>query len=109
MDENEEAKKITETLYQHNLEITAKNKTLSLLEKLYQTSFILHTLRDRSDLLKQLAGQIIFSYGSLEKFWQLFMGAEAARRTSCALATAQLGYYVLIAKKSAPKRGDSHG
>ena len=73
-------------------------------QHLCQTGFILHTLRDRSDLLKQLAGQIIFSYGSLEKFWQLFMGAEAARRTSCALATAQLGYYVLIAKK-----GDYHG
>ena len=73
-------------------------------ENLLRTGFILSTFRDRSDLLKQLAGQIIFSYGSLEKFWQLFMGAEAARRTSCALATAQLGYYVLIAKK-----GDYHG
>jgi arsenite methyltransferase len=57
--------------------------------------------QDRSDLLRQLAGQIIFSYGSLEKFWQLFMGAEAARQTCCSLATAPLGYYVLIAEKGA--------
>ncbi len=61
--------------------------------------FSMVLMRERSDLLKQLAGQIIFSYGSLEKFWQLFMGAEAARRTCCALATAPLGYYTLIAKK----------
>ena len=73
-------------------------------EQLCRTGFILQTFRDRSDLLRQLAGQIIFSYGSLEKFWQLFMGVEAARRTTCALATAQLGYYTLIAKK-----GDYHG
>ncbi len=59
------------------------------------------TLQDRSDLLKQLAGQIIFSYGSLEKFWQLFMGADAARKTCRSLATAPLGYYVLIAEKGA--------
>jgi len=61
--------------------------------------FSLVSLRQRSDLLKQLAGQIIFSYGSLEKFWQLFMDAEAARRACCSLATAPLGYYALIAQK----------
>ncbi len=71
---------------------------------LLQAGFTLHYLHDRSDLLKQLAGQIIFSYGSLEKFWQLFMGEEAARQTCCALAAAPLGYYVLIAKK-----GTRHG
>lgn len=71
---------------------------------LAQAGFTLHSFRDRSDLLKQLAGQIIFTYGSLEKFWQLFMGAEAAHRTCCALFSAPLGYYVLIAQK-----GEHHG
>src|SRR5688572_25280245 len=33
-----ETKRITETLYAQNLELAVKNKTLSLLEKLYQTS-----------------------------------------------------------------------
>ncbi len=61
-------------------------------------------LRDRSDLLKQLAGQIIFSCGSLEHFWQQFMGADAARQTCCSLAAAPPGYYVLIAEK-----GEHHG
>jgi len=57
------------------------------------------SFEDRSDALRQLAGQIIFTFGSLEKFWQLFMGAEAARRTCCALATTPLGYYALITQK----------
>ncbi len=33
-------KKITELLYEHNLELSVKNKTLSLLERLYQTSVL---------------------------------------------------------------------
>lgn len=61
-----------------------------------------YRLFDRSELLRQLAGQIIFDYGSLEKFWQLFMAEEAARRTCCAVTAAPLGYYVLIAEKGAP-------
>ena len=76
----------------------------TITESLLRAGFSLTLLRDRSDLLKQLAGQIIFSYGSLEKFWSLFMDSEAAHRTSCALATAPLGYYVLIAEK-----GGLHG
>lgn len=71
---------------------------------LIRAGFSLTLLRDRTDLLKQLAGQIIFSYGSLEKFWALFMDSQAAQRTSCALATAPLGYYVLVAEK-----GGLHG
>lgn len=68
-------------------------------EGLDLAGFTLLSFRDRSDLLKQLAGQIIFTYGSLEKFWQLFMGIEAARRTCCALFASPPGYYVLIAQK----------
>ncbi len=71
----------------------------TITEGLIRAGFSLILLRDRSELLKQLAGQIIFSYGSLEKFWGLFMDDEAAQRTSCALATAPLGYYVLVAEK----------
>lgn len=73
----------------------------TITDALVRAGFSLTLMRDRSDLLKQLAGQIIFSYGSLEKFWSLFMNSEAAHRTSCALATAPLGYYVLIAEKGA--------
>ena len=66
---------------------------------LLQAGFTLLFCRDRSDLLKQLAGQIIFTFGSLEKFWQLFMGIEAARQTCCALSAAPIGYYALVAQK----------
>ncbi|WP_310598790.1 DVU_1556 family methyltransferase [Desulfobulbus sp.] len=61
--------------------------------------FSLTLLRDRSELLAQLAGQLIFSCGSLERFWGLFLDAATARSTSCALAAAPLGYYALIAAK----------
>lgn len=73
MDEKEEAQKITETLYQHNLEITAKNKTLSLLEKLYQTSILTLTpevlAKDISDTIRtelnmEFAGIIVFDKNS---------------------------------------------
>nr|WP_320012014.1 methyltransferase domain-containing protein [uncultured Desulfobulbus sp.] len=68
-------------------------------EGLMQAGFSLTLVQDRSDLLRQLAGQIIFSYGSLEKFWSLFMDEEAAHHTTCALASAPLGYYVVVATK----------
>ena len=71
----------------------------TIYQGLDQAGLVVQLYRDRSDLLKQLAGQIIFSCGSLEQFWQLFMGAEAAHRTCCTLATAPLGYYVLVARK----------
>ena len=76
----------------------------TITDGLIRAGFSLTLLRDRTDLLKQLAGQIIFSYGSLEKFWAMFMDSQAAQRTSCALATAPLGYYVLVAEK-----GGLHG
>ncbi len=68
-------------------------------DALFDAGFSLRVLCDRTDLLKQLAGQIIFSYGSLEKFWQLFLGAEEAQQTCRALSTSPLGYYMLIAEK----------
>lgn len=37
MSDSEETQKITKALYEHNLELAVKNKTLSLLEKLYKT------------------------------------------------------------------------
>lgn len=76
----------------------------TIIDALIRAGFSLTLLRDHSNLLKQLAGQIIFSYGSLEKFWELFMDSEAAHRTSCALATAPLGYFALVAEK-----GGLHG
>jgi arsenite methyltransferase len=67
--------------------------------------FSILVLEDQSASLKQLAGQIIFTYGSLEIFWQLFMGVEEARSTCRAMEGARPGYYLLIAEK----KGDDNG
>ncbi|OGZ72788.1 MAG: hypothetical protein A2908_00190 [Candidatus Staskawiczbacteria bacterium RIFCSPLOWO2_01_FULL_38_12b] len=62
-------KKITEELYEHNLELAVKNKTLSLLEKLYQTSILTLTPKEeakeiadaiRKDLSLELVGLFVF-------------------------------------------------
>ena len=73
----------------------------AITDTLTRTGYSLLLVRDRSDLLKQLAGQIIFSCGSLEQFWALFMDPDNARRTACTLAGARLGYYALVAVKGA--------
>ncbi|OGZ63887.1 MAG: hypothetical protein A3A98_01205 [Candidatus Staskawiczbacteria bacterium RIFCSPLOWO2_01_FULL_40_39] len=63
-------KKITEKLYEQNLELAVKNKTLSLLEKLYQTSVLTlmpeemaREITDtiRKDLNLEFAGVLIFN------------------------------------------------
>ena len=73
-------------------------------EALDCAGFTLLLIRDRSDLLAQLAGQIIFTHGSLQQFWRLILGEEDACRIDCALAASPLGYVVLIAQ-----RGTVHG
>lgn len=62
-------KKVTEKLYGQNLELAVKNKTLSLLEKLYQTSVLNLTPEEvatqitniiRQDLNLEIAGVLVF-------------------------------------------------
>ena len=62
-------KKVTEKLYEQNLELAVKNKTLSLLEKLYQTSVLTLLPQEmaakitgiiRQDLNLELVGVLIF-------------------------------------------------
>lgn len=69
MPETNETKKINALLYEHNLEIALKNKTLSLLEKLYQKSILIlspadmaHAITDtiREDLNFEFTGIFIF-------------------------------------------------
>lgn len=61
--------------------------------------FSILRIEDHSAALKQLAGQIIFSFGSLEAFWGLFMDKEEAHNVCCSLSAARPGYYLLIAEK----------
>lgn len=64
-----------------------------------EAGFLLCQLQDCTSLLKQLAGQLIFTYGSMEAFWQLFMDKEKAKGTCALLAKVSLGYYALVAEK----------
>jgi signal transduction histidine kinase len=70
MPDTEETQKVNETLYQQNLELAVKNKTLALLEKLYQKSItvlmpkemaedIIKTIRE--DLKLEFTGIFIFN------------------------------------------------
>lgn len=69
MPETDETKKITEALYEQNLELAVKNKTLSLLEKLYQKSILTLSPEDmaraitdtiREDLNLEFAGILLY-------------------------------------------------
>ncbi|MBU0962193.1 MAG: methyltransferase domain-containing protein [Proteobacteria bacterium] len=68
-------------------------------ECLQAAGFTILLLEDHTRFLRQLAGQIIFSFGSLEAFWQLFMGVDKAATTCGSIANAKPGYYLLIAAK----------
>jgi SAM-dependent methyltransferase len=57
---------------------------------------------DHSGLLRQLAGQLIWHYGSLDAFWSVIAGPEAAGDiNSCgAGGCGRPGYYLLVAQKN---------
>lgn len=56
---------------------------------------------DHSALLKHLAGQLIWTYGSLDAFWSVFAGPDAAGTINSrgGGGCAQPGYYLLVAQK----------
>jgi arsenite methyltransferase len=60
---------------------------------------------DHSALLKQLAGQLIFSFGSLNAFWAVTCSGEDPRVVRETVKRARLGYYLLIARR----KGTDHG
>lgn len=75
-------------------------KALGEIEKAVTSSgFKIILMEDHTQRLKQLAGQIIFSMGSLEKFWALFMGNDKAAGACSAVKKMMPGYYLIIAEK----------
>jgi len=66
---------------------------------LRDAGFTILLLEDHTAMLRQLAGQIIFTFGSPAAFWQLLMGADKAASTCGFIANARPGYYLLIAQK----------
>jgi signal transduction histidine kinase len=69
MPEDEEIKKITETLYQHNLELAVKNKTLALLKKLYQKSIsVLAPKIMAEEIVKNVREDLNFEFAGVLTF-----------------------------------------
>ncbi len=75
-----------------------------VLSMVQDTRFSLQACSELTQHLKQLAGEIIFSCGSLDAFWEIFLGPEKARETCSLLSKAKLGYYQLIARKQSGRR-----
>jgi arsenite methyltransferase len=60
---------------------------------------------DHTGLLKQLAAQLIWTYGSLDAFWGAVGGPDAARamrRREDLDTCSRPGYYLLVARKPVP-------
>jgi SAM-dependent methyltransferase len=57
---------------------------------------------DHTRLLKQLAAQLVWTYGSLDAFWSAVAGPDTAEtlcRRGGAGGSARPGYYLLVARK----------
>jgi arsenite methyltransferase len=87
----------------------------NVLSRLTHRHFSIDLWEDHSDLLAKFAVQLIFSYGSMNRFW-LQVGAESIDPEDIrrALSEAKPGYFLLIAKKVAgaetmPKEGYHDG
>jgi SAM-dependent methyltransferase len=60
---------------------------------------------DHSALLKQLAGQLIFSFGSLNAFWAATCSVEDPEVIQETVKRARPGYYLLIARRKGKDDG----
>jgi arsenite methyltransferase len=60
---------------------------------------------DHSDQLKQLAGQLIFSFGSLNAFWAATCSGEDQEVIQETVKRARPGYYLLIARRKGKHDG----
>jgi SAM-dependent methyltransferase len=58
------------------------------------------TWEDHTALLKQLAAQLIFSFGSLNAFWATTCSEGHPEAVEAAVKRARPGYYLLIARRN---------
>jgi ubiquinone/menaquinone biosynthesis C-methylase UbiE len=63
------------------------------------------TWEEHSDLLKQLAAQIIFRFGSLSAFWTITCSDGRPDRIQETVKRARPGYYLLIARRKERAHG----
>lgn len=68
-------------------------------ERIAAAGFIIQIWADHSYLLKQLAGQLVFSYGSQAAFWSQFCHQSQSDAAIQTIKDLWPGYYLLIARK----------
>ena len=76
--------------------VSGARSQAQILEQMGVHGFQVTHWQDQSAALKELAVQLIFTYGSLPEFWRQ-AGAAGDMRT--AAAQARLGYFLLVARK----------
>jgi arsenite methyltransferase len=64
-----------------------------------RAGFNIFLWEDHTPLLKVLAGQMVFAYGSIEKFWSFFYCGKECVNLSQKNENRKPGYYFLAAKK----------
>jgi ubiquinone/menaquinone biosynthesis C-methylase UbiE len=64
-----------------------------------ESGFEAPTWEDHSTLLKQLAAQLIFSFGSLNAFWATTCSEALPDEIGASIRRASPGYYLLIAQR----------
>jgi arsenite methyltransferase len=69
--------------------------------RMADAGFDLELWEDHSPLLKQLAAQLVWTYGSLDAFWSAFGKADATEKTNAggAACSSRPGYYLAVARK----------
>ena len=73
-----------------------------LFQRVREAGFEIVRFEDHTYLLKQLAAQLVWTYGSMEAFWSQWGGGGGKANAS---TSGRPGYYLLIARK----KGDRHG
>jgi hypothetical protein len=69
--------------------------------KLKEAGFEISYLEKYDYLMRQLMGEIIFSYGSMDKFWSdALEGHPQTELFQEALAACKPGYFLLVAKNT---------
>jgi arsenite methyltransferase len=74
---------------------------IDLIRILENAGFTITLMEDHTRFLKQLAGQIVFEYGSLERFWDALPGAAGGGHLThmCRSGSLKLGYGLFVATK----------
>ena len=72
---------------------------LSLIQSLEAAGFTITLMEDHTPYLKQMIGQMVFEYGSLDRVWERLPGAAGAGSIACRSGRLKPRYGMIIAEK----------